>query len=151
MKIKLKIKRLFGRDGKKPDMPQYKTNGSAAMDIAYFGEEKLKLFPKKRTLVHTGLQAEIPEGYAGFIFARSGMALKDGICLANGVGVIDSDYRGEICIAVNNNSNTVVELMPGDRIAQMLLLPVPHAEIEEVSEISGTDRGIGGFGSTGRQ
>ena len=150
MKIILKIKRLLGKNGQKPAMPEYKTSGSAAMDLKYFGETSLKILPGERMLAHTGLQAEIPEGYVGFIFARSGMSLKDGVCLANGVGVVDSDYRGEICVALINNSNVAYEVFPGDRIAQMIVMPIPKTEIEEVSELSDTERGAGGFGSTGQ-
>lgn len=105
--------------------------------------------PGETTKVKTGVALEIPDGYFGAIFARSGLATKQGLRPANCVGVIDSDYRGEILVAIHNDSDTVRTIQNGDRVAQLVILPYLNIEFEETTELSDTDRGTGGFGSTG--
>ena len=106
--------------------------------------------PHTTVMVHTGLAAEIPEGYAGLVFARSGIASKRGLAPANKVGVIDSDYRGEIMVALHNHSEETALIADGERIAQLVIVPYLRAEFEETEELGETKRGEGGFGSTGR-
>ncbi|MEE1019311.1 MAG: dUTP diphosphatase, partial [Acutalibacteraceae bacterium] len=101
-------------------------------------------------MIHTGLAAEIPEGYAGLIYARSGIASKRGLAPANKVGVVDADYRGEIMVALHNHSDEAAVIEPGERIAQLVIAPFLKAEFTAVDELSDTVRGAGGFGSTGR-
>ena len=102
-------------------------------------------------LIHTGIAMEIPVGYVGLVFARSGLASKKGLAPANKVGVIDSDYRGEIMVALHNHSSESRVIEAAERIAQIALVPFLAAEFDVVDEISDTDRGAGGFGSTGRK
>lgn len=99
--------------------------------------------------IGTGIAVEIPDGYFGAIFARSGLATKKGLRPSNCVGVIDSDYRGEVIVALHNDSALMQEIHHGDRIAQLIILPYPSVELNEVEELSDTERGAGGFGSTG--
>ena len=107
--------------------------------------------PARRTVkIPTGLAMAIEPGYAGFVFARSGLGIKHGIVPANCVGVIDSDYRGEVIVGLYNHTDEPFVVEPGDRIAQLVLLPVHTPEIEECAELGETSRGEGGFGSTGR-
>ena len=101
-------------------------------------------------MVHTGVAMEIPEGFVGLVYARSGLATKKGLAPANKVGVIDSDYRGEIMVALHNHSNKSAEIEAGERIAQIVLTPYLTAQFEIADELSGTERGAGGFGSTGK-
>lgn len=100
-------------------------------------------------MIRTGIQVEIPQGYFGAVFARSGLSTKQGLRPANCVGVIDSDYRGEIKIPLYNDSGSTREVHCGDRVAQMVILPYAKVELEEVDELDNTERGTGGFGSTG--
>ena len=129
--------------------PSYETEGSAGMDISAFLDEPVTIEPGKRALIPTGLFMEFEPGYEVQIRARSGLAVKHGIGLVNGVGTIDSDYRGEIKVALINMGEAAFEVKNGDRIAQMVISPVVQAEIEPASELSDTSRGEGGFGSTG--
>ena len=129
--------------------PSYETEGSAGMDISAFLDEPVIIEPGKRALIPTGLFMEFEPGYEVQIRARSGLAVKHGIGLVNGVGTIDSDYRGEIKVALINMGEAAFEVKNGDRIAQMVISPVVQAEIEPASELSDTSRGEGGFGSTG--
>lgn len=101
--------------------------------------------------VQTGLALEVPAGYAGLVYARSGLACKKGLAPANKVGVIDADYRGEIMVALYNHSSQAVEIEPGERVAQLVITPYLTAVFEETEELSDTVRGEGGFGSTGRK
>ena len=142
----LKMKKL--RENAK--VPQYATSGSAGLDLSACIDEPLTLKPQERALVPTGLAVEIEAGKVGLVFARSGISIKKGIALSNGVGVIDSDYRGEICCGLINLSNGVYVIQPGDRIAQMVITPYFCEEIMEVSELDETKRADGGFGSSGR-
>ena len=133
-------------------MPAYATEGSAAVDLRAAIEEDapLTLAPGARALVPTGV-AIAPEGkdFVAVVAARSGMAVKHGICLANGIGVIDADYRGEILVGLLNTSAEPFTIRRGDRIAQMMFLPVAHADFLTVAALDATERGAGGFGSTG--
>lgn len=130
--------------------PEYKTKGSAGMDLIAAADAPIELKSGERKLVPTGIAMQIPVGYGGFIFPRSGLAHKNGISMSNGVGVIDSDYTGEIKVALCNISDTDYVINPGDRIAQMVIMPYATAELEEVDCLDETERGCGGFGSTGR-
>lgn len=144
--MQLKIKRLH------PDahIPFYATEGSAGMDLFSVNDEELILPPLGNALVPTGIAVSIPKGYAAFIFARSGLAVKFGINLRNGVGVIDSDYRGEIKVGLCNISDKEYTVRKHDRIAQMVIMPAITAEISECEDLDETERGSGGFGSTGK-
>ena len=130
-------------------LPSYATPRAAAMDLCAAPGFHLVLEPGQRALVPTGFALAIPQGYVGLLFARSGLAAKQGICLANGVGVIDSDYRGELQVALLNLGDRAVALHAGDRIAQLSLLPVCRAIPTLVDSLDQTQRGAGGFGSTG--
>lgn len=130
-------------------LPQYATPGAAAMDLCAAPGVCFSLEPGRRAVVPTGLAVAVPEGHVGLIFARSGLALKQGLCLANGVGVIDSDYRGELCVALLNLGESSVTIRAGDRIAQLALLPVCRALPTVAQALEPTRRGEGGFGSTG--
>lgn len=145
--LQLEIK-LLERNGRTPSLPAYQTDGAAAMDLAAFLEEPVTLPPGGRALIPTGLCVAVPEGYAMLLLARSGLAVRQGICLANGVGLIDSDYRGEIQVGLLNTSDQPFTLGDGDRIAQMLLTPVPKVQLNLREALSDTARGAGGFGST---
>ena len=101
-------------------------------------------------MIPTGIAVELPEGWAGLVYARSGLASKKDLAPANKVGVVDSDYRGEILVSLHNHGSQTRRVEPGDRIAQLVLAPAPQAIFEETDALSGTDRGSGGFGSTGR-
>lgn len=140
-KIKVKIKKL--RDN--AVVPEYQTSGSAACDLVSCGDVVIPA--RGRAMVPTGISVEC-EGVAVLLFARSGLAVKKGISLANGVGVVDSDYRGEIMVGLMNNTDKDYAVSEGDRVAQMMFVPVVQAVFEEASELSDTDRGAGGFGST---
>lgn len=145
--MKLKIKRL--KDNAK--IPKRATNGSAGMDLYACIEHNITLEPGQLTIVPTGIAIELPDNTcAAFLYARSGLGVKHGICLSNGVGVIDSDYRGEICVGLCNVSDKPYVIEPDERIAQMVIAPVLTPEIVETTELSNTQRGEGGFGSTGR-
>lgn len=106
--------------------------------------------PHKTAMIGTGLAAAIPAGYFGGIFARSGLASKQGLRPANCVGVVDADYRGEICVALHNDTDDTRTVQPGDRIAQLVILPFLAADFDETDSLPETDRGAGGFGSTGK-
>ncbi|MBE5039771.1 dUTP diphosphatase [Ructibacterium gallinarum] len=131
-------------------VPEYATQGSAGMDLAAALSGPVTVPAGGRALIPTGIAIQIPEGYGGFIFPRSGLAFKKGISMCNSVGVIDSDYTGEIKVAVHNISEESYTINPGDRIAQLVFLPVARAQWEETDELDQTERGAGGFGSTGR-
>ena len=113
------------------------------------GQESAAVAPQGKYLFPTGIAVEIPEGYVGLVFARSGIATKRQLAPANCVGVIDSDYRGEVIVGLYNHTDEPFVVEPGDRIAQLVLLPVHIPEIEECDELGETSRGEGGFGSTG--
>lgn len=146
MKVNVKIKKL----DKKALTPTYGSQFSAGADLYYAGDEPLTIEAGKTVLVHTGIAMEIPEGLVGLIFARSGLATKRSLAPANKVGVIDSDYRGEIMVALHNHSDIPQTIEARERIAQLVLVPYVAAAFEEADELDDTARGTGGFGSTGR-
>lgn len=145
MKAEMKVKIL--KEG--IALPEYKSEGAAALDLVCAADEPIVLPPQHRALVPTGIAISIPSDYVAIICARSGVAFKKGITAANSIGVIDSDYRGEIFFAALNTSDKEAVIEPGERIAQLMLMPVAHAEIKVVAELDSTERGSGGFGSTG--
>ena len=128
--------------------PEYATDGSAAVDLR--AAESLSIEPGQRALVPTGVHiAPETKNVVAIVAARSGLAIKKGICLSNGIGVIDADYRGEICVGLYNTSSEPFTVTRGDRIAQMMFLPVYAAKLVEATALDETERGAGGFGSTG--
>ena len=145
--IKVKIKKLY-EDSK---VPQYATEGSSGVDLCAYLDSypHYTLNPGESWLFPTGICMEIPVGYEGQVRPRSGLAVKYGITVLNTPGTIDADYRGEIKVCLLNTSNIPYTIHHGDRIAQMVFAKVEKAEFEEVGELQSTDRGDGGFGSTG--
>lgn len=129
--------------------PTYGTEYSAGADLYALLDKDITIRAGETVLIHTGISAEIPEGYAGLVFARSGLASKKGLAPANKVGVIDADYRGEIMVPLHNHSSEDRTISYGERIAQMAIVPFLKVEYNEVDELSETVRGLGGFGSTG--
>lgn len=147
LSLDLKIKRLDTR----ATLPHYATDGSAGMDLTAVLDEPLTIAPSQICRVPTGLAIALPSNrYVALVYARSGLASKHGITLANAVGVVDSDYRGEIQVPLTNLSREPYTIQPGDRIAQLVLAPVAMATVSEVEELPQSQRGEGGFGSTGR-
>ncbi len=129
--------------------PEYATDGSVGMDVSAAIEEPITIKPFERVLIPTGFAMQIPEGFGGFIFPRSGLSFKKGITMANCVGVIDTDYTGEVKVSTVNISGEDYVVNPKDRIAQLVFLPVGKANFIECQSLDDTDRGGGGFGSTG--
>jgi dUTP pyrophosphatase len=130
-------------------LPRYARPGDAGLDLV--AAEDVSLGPGQRAAVPTGIAVAIPAGYAGFIHARSGRALKEGLALPNAPGLIDSGYRGEIkVILVNLDLSSSIDIRRGDKIAQLVVQPVRSIQLEPVQELPGTERGEGGFGSSGR-
>lgn len=144
--MKVRIKKLTDT----AKLPAYGSAYAAGADL-YSDEGAFTVAPGETHLTHTGLSIEIPEGYGGFIYARSGLATKRGLAPANKVGVIDADYRGEIMVSLHNHSDKPQTVEAGERVAQLVIAPFLKAEFEEADELSDTVRGEGGFGSTGRQ
>ena len=142
--IDLKIKKLNDN----AVIPSYGSSSAAGADL-YSAEEEIIIPAGETRLVHTGLAMEIPEGYVGLIYARSGIALKRGLAPANKVGVIDSDYRGEIMVALFNHSDKPQSVASGERVAQIVITPYLTVNFVEADELDDTVRGAGGFGSTG--
>ena len=136
----------------RPDavVPQYMTANAAGLDLAAAMEAPITIEPGGRAAIGTGLAMAIPAGYEGQVRPRSGLARKHGITLINTPGTIDADYRGEITVLLINHGNEPVRIAPGERIAQLVIAPFVQARLEEVDELSDTERGAGGFGSTGR-
>ena len=141
-----KIKRL------RPNavLPKRATEGSAGYDLCACTEHDVTIAPGSTELIPTGIAAALPENTVGLVFGRSGLGIKRGIVPANAVGVIDCDYRGEIAVGLRNHSDKPYIVSPGDRIAQLVILPVFTPDIEEAAELDFTVRGEGGFGSTGK-
>ena len=137
----------LSRDAKEP---VYGTEYSAGADL-FSADDNVLILPGETAFIHTGLAVEIPEGLAGLIYARSGLACKKGLAPANKVGVIDSDYRGELIVALHNHSDEPVEVSKHDRIAQIVFTPYYHAAFSLKETLESTDRGAGGFGSTGKK
>ena len=130
-------------------IPTYGSKYAAGADLYACIDSAVSVQPGETHLIPTGLAMEIPEGYAGLIYARSGLASKKGLAPANKVGVIDSDYRGEVLVALHNHSTVAAVVEPGERIAQLVITPYVVGLFEEADELSETVRGEGGFGSTG--
>ena len=143
--LNVEIKKL----SEKAVLPAYQTEGAAGMDVSACIDEDIALNPMERKLISTGFAIAVPDGYAAYLYARSGLASKKGITLPNCVGVIDSDYRGEVKVALVNLSDEPFEIKNGDRIAQMVISPVIQVALIEKDELSETKRAGGGFGSTG--
>ena len=149
--MELKIKALSPKIGKEIPAPRFATVGSAAMDLCACIEGDVTIAAGARAIIPTGLAIALPSAeYVALICARSGLASKFGITMANGVGVIDSDYRGELRVALFNSSDSDYTIHDGDRIAQLMVLPVVQPQLQFVEELDETARGCGGFGSTGR-
>ncbi len=131
-------------------MPVYATSGAAAADLCALLDEPLTIAPMQRVLVPTGLAIELPgPDCVALVYARSGLSIKHGLCMANGVGVIDSDYRGELRVPMVNLSDAPYTVQPGERVAQLCIAPVWQAAFVPAETLTDTDRGAGGFGSTG--
>lgn len=146
------VKVNFKKLDKNAHSPTYGSEYAAGADLyALTNGETLHFTPGETKMIKTGIAVEIPEGYAGLIYARSGIATKRGLAPANKVGVIDSDYRGEIMVSLHNHSGTCQEIADGERIAQLVIAPFLTAEFCETDELSDTVRGEGGFGSTGKK
>lgn len=145
MSVEVRIKKL----SEAATVPTYGSPFSAGADLYACESAPVTIEPGKTVLIHTGLSFEIPEGYAGLIYARSGLATKKGLAPANKVGVIDSDYRGEVMVSLYNQSQTSQTVEPGERLAQMVITPFLKADFTLADDLSDTERGQGGFGSTG--
>ena len=147
MRIMAKVK--FVKLNPNAIVPSYGTAFAAGADLYALPDGDIEIKAGETVLIHTGIAMQIPDGYAGFIFARSGIATKRGLAPANKVGVIDSDYRGEIMVALHNHSNTTQQIASGERVAQMVIMPYITADFCECETLDDTTRGEGGFGSTG--
>lgn len=145
--MELKIKKV--RENAK--IPTRGTDGAAGFDLYACIDEPLTLNQGDTALIPTGIAIAVPDGYAAFIHSRSGLAIKRGICLLNSVGVVDSDYRGEVCVGVIKAIKEPYTIEPFERIAQMVIKPVEIPTLVETDELDETDRGEGGFGSTGKK
>ena len=143
--LDLKIKKL----NENATIPTYGSTCAAGADL-YSCEEEITFLPGETKLVHTGIAMQIPDGYVGLIYARSGIATKRGLAPANKVGVIDSDYRGEIMVALHNHSGEPQKIDAKERIAQIVITPYLTVNYIEAEELDDTQRGAGGFGSTGK-
>ena len=143
--MNVKIKKL----NENATIPTYGTEFSAGADLYALCESDVSIQPHETVLIHTGISVEVPEGYAGLIYARSGLASKKGLAPANKVGVVDSDYRGEVMVALHNHGNVTQTITNGERIAQFVITPFLKAEFVLADELTDTVRGEGGFGSTG--
>ena len=149
--MKLKIKAVSPRIGRDIPAPFFATAGSAAMDLCACVDQPVTIPAGGRVTVPSGIAIALPSpDYVALVFARSGLGIRKGVCLSNGVGVIDSDYRGEIAVGLLNTGETDYVVMPGDRVAQLMVVPVVRPEVELAEELDDTPRGAGGFGSTGR-
>lgn len=144
-KLKIKFKKL----NENAQIPTFGTQFSAGADL-YSAEEDLVIMPNETAFIGTGLAVAIPEYKVGLIYARSGLACKKGLAPANKVGVIDSDYRGEVKVALHNHGKEPQKVLKGERIAQMVIADYYPCEYQEVDELDDTVRGSGGFGSTGK-
>jgi dUTP pyrophosphatase len=143
--MQIKIKRLTAT----ATLPRYMTDGAAGMDLCTsYG---VTVWPGCRAMIGTGIAVEIPPGYEGQIRPRSGLAKNFGVTVGNAPGTIDSDYRSEVCVLIQNNGQDCWRCYAGDRVAQMVIAPVVRAEVVEVPELSATERGAGGFGHTGNK
>lgn len=148
--MKLQIQALSEKIGRDIPLPYYATEGAAAVDLHACVDEAVTLPPGGRALLPTGLAVAIPAGYVGLLAVRSSMGIRHGVTLSNGVGVIDSDYRGQVHVGLHNLSDVPYTVQPGDRVAQLMVVPVASPEIELTDALPETVRGAKGFGSTGR-
>ena len=145
------MKVYFKRLNSRATIPTYGTDLSAGADLRAVLDAPVTIEPGESVLIHTGIATAIPEGFVGLVYARSGIACKRGLAPSNKVGVIDADYRGEIMVSLHNHGTTEQTINPDERIAQMVVTPFIHCEYEETDNLDDTERGAGGFGSTGRQ
>lgn len=143
MSVLVRFKKLDER----AQVPTYGSLSAAGADL--YALDGVELQAGETALIHTGIAMEIPEGYAGLIYARSGLATKRGLAPANKVGVVDADYRGEIMVSLHNHSSQAQRVDAGERVAQLVITPFLRVEFDRVADLSDTDRGAGGFGSTG--
>ncbi len=144
--MEIKIKKLDPRAA----IPARASADSAGADLYALLDTPVTVQPHTTEFIHTGLSIETPKGYVSLVFARSGLATKSGLAPANKVGVIDADYRGEIMIALHNHSDDPVTVTDGQRVAQLVIVPVLETNFIESDELTATERGAGGFGSTGK-
>ena len=144
--IKVKLKKL----GENAIVPSYGTEYAAGADLYALTDNDTTINAHATLLIHTGIAVEIPEGFVGLIFARSGLATKQGLAPANKVGVIDSDYRGEIMVPLHNHTDEPKVIRNGERVAQLVIVPYITAQFDLCDDFSATDRGDKGFGSTGK-
>ena len=148
--MELKVKAVSPKIGTDIPLPYYATPGSAAMDLHACLDEAVTIPARGRTVIPTGIAIALPSpDYVALVFARSGLGIKHGVAPSNCVGVIDSDYRGEVMVGLQNSGDTDYTIQPGDRIAQLMVIPVVQAQVRMVDELDETRRGSGGFGSTG--
>jgi dUTP pyrophosphatase len=145
--LRLRIRRLPHGEGL--PLPDYASSGAAGADLCSAEAGTVELAPGDRAAIATGLVLEIPEGYEAQVRPRSGLAIRHGVTVVNGPGTIDSDYRGELKVLLINLGSEPMRVERGDRIAQLVVAPVTRVDFEEVSELAETERGSGGFGSTG--
>ena len=149
--MKLKIKAVSPKIGAEIPFPYYASAGAAAMDLHACIDEAVTLAPGGRAFLPTGIAIALPSAeYVALVFDRSGLGIKHGIALSNGVGVIDSDYRGEILVGLQNSGDADYVIQPADRSAQLMVVPVVQAQVKMVDQLDETQRGAGGFGSTGK-
>lgn len=149
--MNLKIKYVSDKIGKEIEPPHYASDGAAGMDLSACINAPISLKAHTQRVIPTGIAIELPSNeYVALVYIRSSLGFKKGITLSNSVGVIDSDYRGEIMVSLNNLSDKDYMIMPGERIAQLIITPVYIPDIEICNELSETKRGEGGFGSTGK-
>ena len=149
--MNLKIKAVSPKIGTDIPFPFYASAGAAGMDLCACVDEPVTIAPRQIVSLPTGIAIALPSAdYVALVFARSGLGIKHGVALANGVGVIDSDYRGEIRVGLVNPSDVPYTIQPGDRVAQLAVMPVVQAQLERVETLDETERGAGGFGSTGK-
>ena len=149
--MKLQVKAVSPKIGHEIPYPFYASAGAAAMDLCACMDAPVEVAPRALVSIPTGIAIALPSAeYVALVYARSGLGIKHGVAPANCVGVIDSDYRGEILVGLQNSGGTDYVVQPGDRIAQLMIAPVIQAEIQPVEELDETARGAGGFGSTGK-
>ena len=145
------MKLCFKKLDPRATIPTYGSDLAAGADLRAVLDAPVTIKPNESVLIHTGIAVAIPAGYVGLVYARSGIACKRGLAPSNKVGVIDADYRAEIMVSLHNHGTTEQTIDPDERIAQMVITPFIHCEYEEADNLDDTERGTGGFGSTGRQ
>ena len=144
--MKINIKKL----SETAKLPERGSAFAAGYDLFADLQETIEIKPHETYMINTGVAMEIPEGYWGGVFARSGLSAKEGLRPANCVGVVDADYRGPVCVALHNDGEVSRTVVPGQKVAQLVVVPFLTVEFEEVTELSDTVRGVSGFGSTGK-